>query len=124
MKKSILIVEDNVDLQEIYRINFEEAGFRVYSSIDGVRGVVEAVEHKPGIILLDIMMPQMDGYEFLQALKNNSSIDSPIIVCSNLSQQSDIDKAYDLGADLYLRKSDFEGMDLVHRVEKFLEKGV
>lgn len=87
IKKKILIVEDNVDLQELYKIYFEIAGFEVHQRLDGLKGITEMIELKPDIVLLDIMMPQMNGFEVLEVIKNQSSIEIPIIVCSNLSQQ-------------------------------------
>lgn len=121
-KQKILIVEDNPDLQDIYQINFEAGGFEVKVSENGIIGMVDVVKEKPDVVLLDIMMPQMNGYEFLVGLKNNSSIDVPVIVCSNLSQESDIDQAKELGADCYIKKSDYEGLDLVEKVRSFLEE--
>ena len=66
---------------------------------------MESLEFKPDVILLDIMMPGMDGFEVLGALRNNSSMDILIIIHSCLDKQSDIDHAFDLGADDYIVKS-------------------
>jgi two-component system alkaline phosphatase synthesis response regulator PhoP len=107
--KKIVIIEDNPDLQEIYKISFESEGFIVYSRIDGLSGIIEIIKEKPDVILLDIMMPYMNGFEVLHALKNNTSINIPVIICSNLYEQSEIDRAMKEGADKYIRKSDFDG---------------
>ncbi len=64
-KKRILIIEDNEDLQEIYRVYLEEAGFEVQQKLDGLMGLAEVVEKNRDIVLLDIMMPQMNGFEVL-----------------------------------------------------------
>lgn len=93
-KKKILVIEDNEDLQEIYRVYLEEAGFEVLQKLDGLMGLTELVEKIPDVILLDIMMPQMNGFEVLDVIKNQSSFSGPIIVCSNLSQERDVKKAY------------------------------
>lgn len=122
VKKKVLIVEDNVDLQEIYKIYFEAAGFEVIQRTDGLSGIAELVDLKPDLVLLDIMMPQMNGFEVLEVIKNQSSIDIPIIICSNLSQKSDVDKAFQSGADEYFRKSDFDGQQIVEKVIDFMKK--
>ena len=120
-QRTVLIIEDNPDLQIIYKIHFENYGYRVESATDGLQGITDIVGKEPDVVLLDIMMPKMDGYEVLEGLRHNSSIDVPVIVCSNLSQKEDIKKVYASGADLYLRKSDYEGEDLVEKVSEFLE---
>lgn len=114
----ILIIEDNKDLQAIFKNNFENYDHEVMLSDDGLNGITDAVEFKPDVVILDILMPEMNGYDFLSALKNNTSMNPLVVVCSNLSQQKDIDQAYESGADAYLRKSDFVGEDLVKEVEK------
>lgn len=113
----ILIIEDNKDLQTIYKDLFTQAGYEVLMSDNGLAGITDAVEVLPDIILLDIMTPELDGYDFLSALKNNTSMRPLVIVCSNLSQQADIDRAMESGADAYLKKSDYIGADLVKAVE-------
>jgi DNA-binding response OmpR family regulator len=118
----ILIVEDNLDLCEIYRLSFEAAEFVVKIALEGLNGIVEVVDFQPDVVLLDLMMPQMNGYEFLQALKDNTSMDVTVIVCSNLSQEVDIKKALNVGADYYLKKSDFDGPSLVAKVQELLRK--
>lgn len=114
----ILIVEDNTDLQDIYGGLFTAAGHQVDGAVNGLDGIVKAVDFKPDIILLDLMMPEMNGYEFLKALRDNTSISPFVIVVSNLSGQADIDVAKANGAHAYLRKSDFVGETLVKEVER------
>lgn len=114
----ILIVEDNTDLQDIYGGLFTAAGHTVDGAVNGLEGIVKAVDFNPDIVLLDLMMPEMNGYEFLKALRNNTSISPFVIVVSNLSQQSDIDIAKANGAHEYLRKSDYVGETLVKEVER------
>lgn len=114
----LLIIDDDKNLQIIYRQLFLAAGHEVQTSNDGLSGISSAVDFQPDVILLDLMMPEMDGFEFISTLKNNTSMSPMIVVCSNLSQQSDIDQAYRAGADSYLKKSDFIGTTLVEAVEK------
>lgn len=121
MKKKILIVDDNTDLQDIFRMHFEDAGYLVYTSGDGLKGITEMLDLKPDVILLDLMMPQMDGFEVLDTISNYSSIKIPVIVCSSLSQKEDIDKAYKLWADGYIKKSEVSADKIVEKVTKFLK---
>jgi CheY-like chemotaxis protein len=125
-KSTIFLVEDNLDIREIYRLRFEVAGFNVETSENGLDCISRITEVKPNIILLDIMMPEMDGFDVLQAIRKNfedNKVKSvPVIIWSNLSQDEDIQKALNLGANEYLRKSDFEGDDLVAKVLEIWEK--
>lgn len=114
----IQLIEDNEDLQDIYVQLFESANHEVRTSSDGLKGITEMVDFQPDIVLLDIMMPEMDGYEFLHALRQNTSMHPFVIVLSNLSQKSDVKRALEAGAHTYLKKSDLIGNDLVKEVEK------
>lgn len=119
-----MIVEDNADLRDIYDNLFTKAGYTIVTAANGLDGVVKAVDFKPEIVLLDLMMPEMNGYEFLKALSDNTSITPYIIVVSNLSQQADIDIALANGAHQYIRKSDFAGEALVAEVERLYQARV
>lgn len=114
----IIIIEDNDDLRTIYEELLEAAGHEVASSSDGLDGITQIVEFQPDVILLDIMMPEMDGYDFLKALRENTSMKPHVIVLSNMTSQKDIDRAIALGAHAYLRKSDYVGEELVSAIEK------
>lgn len=115
-----MIIEDDKSLQEIYKINFEVAGFEVEIEGDGLSGISTVVEKKPDIILLDIMMPNMDGFAFLRAVKENTSISIPVVVCSNLSDKETYDKAFAAGAAAVLLKVDYSGKELVQKIEGIL----
>lgn len=114
----VLIVEDNKDLQDIYTGLFTAAGYEVSTADNGLDGIVKVVDIQPEIVLLDLMMPEMSGYDFLNALRDNTSVTPFVIVVSNLSQQADIDVAKANGAHEYLRKSDFVGDELVAEVQR------
>jgi two-component system, OmpR family, phosphate regulon response regulator PhoB len=118
----ILIIEDNTDLRDIYSSLFTKAGHQIAAAENGLDGVVKAVDFKPDIVLLDLMMPEMNGYDFLKALADNTSISPYIIIVSNLSQQTDIDLAKANGAHEYIRKSDFAGEALVKEVERLYKE--
>ena len=120
-KKRILIVEDEPFLVEMYTARFEQAGYEVRVAYNGTT-VAELVKSEhPDIILLDIVMPETDGYEVLRQLKKNKSLSlTPILVFSNLGQDAEIEKGKKLGADKYLVKSDYTPSQLVKEVEAIL----
>ena len=89
----------------------------LYIGNDGFNGILELLNKQPNVILLDIMMPDMDGYRVLETICEQSSIKIPVIVCSNLSQESDIQKAYELWAVEYIKKSDVDADEIVERVK-------
>lgn len=120
-KPKILIIEDNKDLNDMFRIAFEKKGFEVQISLNGIEGITQAVDYNPDLILLDIMMPQMDGFEVLTAIKNNTTLDAVVVVNSNLEQDKDAEKALQLGADFYLRKSEYTPFAVVEEVIEFLK---
>ncbi len=114
--KKIMIIEDDKDLQEIYKLNFEGAGYEVMQEFDGLDGISSVVDKKPDIILLDVMMPNMDGFAFLKAMRDNTSINIPVVVCSNLSDKETYAKAVAAGAVSVLLKVDYSGKQLVDKI--------
>ncbi len=118
--KKIMIIEDDKDLQEIYKINFEMAGYQVMQEFDGLDGISSVVDKNPDVILLDINMPNMDGFAFLKAMNDNTSISIPVVVCSNLSDKETYTKAMAAGAAAVLLKVDYSGKQLVERVGHIL----
>ena len=115
-----MIMEDNKGLQDIYTINFEAAGYEVVIEGDGLSGISEVVEKKPDIILLDVMMPNMDGFAFLKAMKENTSVDIPVVICSNLSDKETYGKAFAAGASAILLKVNYSGKELVQKIDSIL----
>lgn len=120
--KKVLIIEDNTDLLEIYKIHFEAENFIVKSSKDGMNWILQLLEETPDIIILDIMMPNMDWFEVLKTIRQQSSIKVSIIVCSNLISKEDEEKALNLGADMYLKKSDYMWEEVVRKAVELLNK--
>ena len=117
----ILIIEDNKDLNDMFQIAFDENLYEIESALNGIEGISKAVEYKPDLILLDIMMPQMDGYEFLKAIRNNTSLKPIIVINSNLEQKKDMEKATTMGADYYLNKSDYTPFELVAKIQSIID---
>jgi two-component system alkaline phosphatase synthesis response regulator PhoP len=122
MKKKIMIIEDDKGLQDIYTINFESAGYDVIIEGDGLSGISAVVEKKPDIILLDVMMPNMDGFAFLKAMNENTSVNVPVVICSNLSDKETYDKAFAAGAAAVLLKVNYSGKELVQKIDLILDE--
>lgn len=105
--KKILIIEDEEALATALKMKLTAAGFEVSVALNGQEGVDKALADKYNIILLDLILPLMDGFTVLEKLKEKGN-KAPIVVLSNLSQQEDMDKAKSLGAVDYLVKSNMQ----------------
>ncbi len=120
-KYKILLVEDDESLSNVYVTRFEAEGFDIRRVGNGEDALATAINYQPDIILLDIMMPKVDGFDVLDILKNtNKTKNLKIIMLSALSQEMDIDKAKKLGADDYLIKSEVTIADVVEKIKKEL----
>lgn len=115
-----MIIEDNKDIQEIYKHSFEKAGYEVIIEDNGLDGINSVAEKMPNIILLDLMMPKMDGFEFLKIMKRNTMLNIPVIVCSNISDNEINARAMESGAVAVILKVDFSGKQLVEKVGNIL----
>jgi len=118
----ILIIEDDAFLSDIYVTRFQRAGFEVYVASDGREGIAAAQEEKPDVILLDIVMPHMDGFEVLRELRSDPSLaKTKIILLTNLGQQEDVEKGMKEGADAYIIKAHFTPTEVVAKVQEVLK---
>jgi CheY-like chemotaxis protein len=123
IKRKILIIDDNADIRLIYSTLFESHEYEVFTSRDGLQGIADVTSVQPDIILLDLMMPEMSGYDFLDALHNNTSFQSiPVVVVSNLSQEKDKQIALQKGARLCLTKSDHSAEEIVKIIDGIFSK--
>jgi len=119
---NVLIVEDEATLRKVYQVKLELAGHNVQTASNGEEGVQKAFEMVPDLILLDIRMPKMDGFEVLKRIRENpSTTNARVIVFSNLGQKDDVDKALALGADDYLIKSSFTPAAILEKIDAQLE---
>ncbi len=117
----IIIVEDDPMLGEIYEKKFLEAGFEMKLVTSGKAVEGEVSNYQPEMVLLDIVLPDMDGYEILEVLSKNASTRTvPVYVFSNLSAKEDIERATSLGAKGFITKSSFTPTQLVDEVKKIL----
>lgn len=120
-KKKILLVEDDQGLSSVYKARLEAEGFEVYHCDNGESALSDAMEYKPDLILLDIMMPKISGFDVLDILRNTpETANMKIIMLTALSQDTDKDRAKDLGADDYLVKSQVVIADVVDRINYHL----
>jgi CheY-like chemotaxis protein len=122
IKKKIMIIEDNKDLQDIYRHSFEKYGYEVIVEGNGLEGMSSVIKSLPDVILLDLMMPGMDGFGFLREIKATGGLSIPVIVCSNISDVDTINKALKDGAVDVLLKVDYSGKQLVDKVNFLVEE--
>lgn len=119
--KIILIVEDDEVISSVLHEEFLEAGFDVLQAFDGEKGLELTRIHKPNLILLDIMMPKMNGFEMLKELKASPLTKNiPVVVLTALGQNDDIKKIIDLGAEGYIVKSGKSLAQVLEEVKIFL----
>jgi DNA-binding response OmpR family regulator len=122
-KIHVLIVEDDSFLANIYKTKFDMEGFKVSVSENGEAGWNDVKKKKPDIVLLDILLPKMDGFAVLEKLKTDADVKNiPIILLTNLGQKDDVQKGLDMGASDYLIKAHFKPSEVVEKVRSVLKK--
>lgn len=121
--KTILIVEDDQFLRNLCIRKLQKEGFNVLYAVDGEEGLRKIQEEKPDLVLLDILLPGLNGFDVVTAAKNNNELSAiPIILLSNLGDKSDVNKGLSLGADDYLIKAHFTPGEIVDKVREWLDK--
>ena len=119
----ILIVEDDEPLAEVLSERFDNEGFEVLTANDGVKGLMLALDKQPDVILLDIVMPKLDGLTMLKNLRTyERGKDIRVVVMTNLSDSKEVHEALANGAHDFLVKSDWAMADLVESVRKQLNE--
>ena len=114
---SVLIVDDDPVIQLLLRVNFEMDGFEVLASDDGEQALAAIRQSPPDLVLLDVVMPKLNGFEVLAALKSDEATKSiPIALLSAKSSESDRQAGIDAGADLYITKP-FDPIKLLAKVK-------
>jgi len=122
MKEKILVVEDELDIVRMLEYNLKKEGFRVASCRDGDDALQAATKEQPDLILLDLMLPGIDGLEVCKALKKESKTSSiPVIMLTAKSQESDKIVGLELGADDYVTKP-FSPRELIARIKAVLRR--
>ena len=121
MAKKILVVDDEKDIVDIVREILKHEGYNVETAYDGEEGLVKVVDTKPDLVVADVMMPKMDGYEFVRRMKENPSISSiPVIFLTAKDQTTDRYKGLSLGVAAYIVKL-FDLDELRETVKEVLE---
>ena len=118
----ILVVEDDSFLANAYRVKLDKAGFEIKLAGDGQEALELLAEFTPDLIVMDLVMPVMDGFTTLEKLKADETYkDIPVIVASNLGQKEDLDKGMSLGAVDYVIKSNLSMGDLIEKITSHLQ---
>jgi len=122
-KDIVLVVEDDEFLRDVISQKLRSEGFDVLVSIDAFEGMKAIKQKKPRLILLDLILPGMDGFEMLGQLKKGAETsDIPVIILSNLGQREDMDRALAAGAADYLIKANYTPADIVQRVRTIINQ--
>ena len=120
MAKRILIVDDEVQLVEMVKMRLEAAGYETISAYDGQDGFDKARKDKPDLIILDLMLPKMDGYKVCGLLKNDARYSKiPIIMFTARVQEEDVRLGKDLGAEEYVTKP-FDPKILLSKIKELI----
>lgn len=117
----ILVIEDDTFLRELIVQKLDQEGYDVEEAVDGKEGVKQALAQKPDIILLDLILPGIDGFEVLRQLKEDEALAPiPVLILSNLGQKEDIDKGMKLGAKDFLIKAHFTPGEIIEKIKNIL----
>jgi len=122
MAKTILIIEDDKFLRELIIQKLLKEDFEVSEAIDGEEGIKKIKEEKPDLILLDLILPGIDGFEVLSRMKEDPVLASiPVIILSNLGQKEDVERGLKLGAVDYLIKAHFTPGEIIEKIKTNLK---
>ncbi len=122
-KTKVLLVEDDLMIVEMYKMRFEEEGYAVLVTDKGSEAIEIAEKEKPDIILLDVILPEVDGFTVLQKLKNNvKTKEIPILLLTNLGQESDKDKGLQMGAADYFIKAQHTPVEVIQKIKELINK--
>jgi two-component system OmpR family response regulator len=115
--RKILVIDDEVDLRRFIKLRLSRAGYKVFDASNGIEGLEQLYKVKPHLVILDIMMPKMDGWETCRRIREISDI--PILILSAKGDRGSQVKGLDLGANDYLAKP-FAGFELLKKIEALL----
>lgn len=121
MSAKILLIEDDVFLQKMYRKKFQVAGYDVQTASDGEEGVAKSKSFTPDVIVMDVMMPKLNGIAALEQMKADPATqNTPVLILTNLSGTEDAEAAVKKGAAAFLVKSDLTPDEIVDKVKAIL----
>lgn len=122
MKNKILFVEDEITLQEAFGDLLSSEGYEVIRALDGKDGLRLAKSEKPDLILLDLILPKMNGFEVLESIKKEEEIKGiPVIILTNLESAGDVQKAIEFGAKDYLVKANYKMKEVLEKIRAALK---
>lgn len=122
MSKKILVIDDEPELVKAMQIRLKAAGYKVFAAYDGQEGLEKAQKEQPDLIVLDLILPKMDGYKVCGLLKKDSRYARiPIIIFTAKAQEKDREQGEALGADAYITKP-FEHQAVLYKIKELLEK--
>lgn len=119
MAKKILFIEDEFTLQKAMEEALRKEGYEVIQALNGKAGLNMVKSEKPDLVLLDIILPKMDGFQVLEQIKRNKETKNiPVIILTNLGDAEDIEKSLSLGATTYLVKSDHSLNEIIEKIKE------
>ncbi|MCB0826421.1 MAG: response regulator [Armatimonadetes bacterium] len=119
----ILVCDDERHIVRLIQVNLERQGYTVVTAYDGKEGLEKVKAEKPDMLVLDVMMPYMDGFEVLKALRRDPDTEGlPVIMLTAKAQDKDVFEGYSYGADMYLTKP-FNPMELISFVKRIVQGG-
>lgn len=120
-KKRILLVDDEKDMVFVLKLHLEAEGYDVLTAFDGQEALQKARQDQPDLIILDVMLPKLDGYKVCRMLKFDRKYKAiPVVMLTAKSQEGDVKLGYEVGADFYVTKP-FESKTLLLKVKDILE---
>lgn len=121
MPAKILIIEDDKFLRQLATKKIAKQDFDIVGAVDGETGLEKAEKEKPDLILLDLILPGMGGFEVLSELKDDPELSTiPVVILSNLGQKNEIEKGLQMGAEDYLVKAHFTLDEVVEKIEEVI----
>lgn len=120
-KNKILLVEDDLMIVDMYKTSLEKEGYEVVTTDKGSEAIALAKKEKPAMVLLDIILPEIDGFSILQELKKETTKKIPVLMLTNLGQESDYKKAIEMGAVGYFIKSQHTPADIMVKIKELLK---
>ena len=119
--KKILFIEDESALQKTFGEILSQEGYEMFSALDGEIGLRLVKEKKPDLVLLDLILPKVDGFDVLKKIKEDEETKNiPVIVLTNLEGMKDINKVIELGATTYLVKANYSLVEVLEKIKKVI----
>ncbi len=117
----ILVIEDDKFLREMITRKLDKEGYDVDQAVDGEEGLEKIREGRPDIILLDLIMPGVGGFEVLEEVQDDPEVnDIPIVILSNLGQKSEVERGLNLGAEDFMIKAHFTPKEIIEKIKEIL----